>query len=115
MNKNKLYEYINNIIYHIDCIDEEGFSNYKIKQEVKRLSDIALKDLGIKNEFNYAVSEVDEDENPIDILDWFETQEDAIAYAVKHPNTAVFLETFRKDKNICEYELVWHPCGDCAE
>lgn len=114
MNKNKLYEYVNNIIYHIDCIDDEGFSNYKIKQEVKRLSDIALKDLGIEDEFSYVVSEVDEEKNPIDILDWFETQEAAIIYAKAHPNTAVFLETFRKENDICEYELVWHFHDECA-
>lgn len=66
-------------------------------------------------EFPYLVSVLDEDNNPSDNLDNFALKEDAIDYAKNNPGTGVFLERYIEEKNICEYELIWHPCGDCAE
>ena len=63
-------------------------------------------------EFSFVVSVLDEQNNPSDNLDAFVWLEDAIDYAKHNPGTAVFKETYVTEKNICEYELVWHPFAD---
>jgi hypothetical protein len=68
-----------------------------------------------EDEITYVVSILDEDNNPSDNIDNFFHLQDAIDCARTHTNSGIFTELYRKDKNICEYELVWHPCGDCAE
>ena len=71
--------------------------------------------LGITQEFPYCVSVLDSENNPLEILDSFVLLEDAIDHAKNNPGSGVWLENYIKDKNICEYTLLWHPCGDCAE
>jgi len=66
-------------------------------------------------EFPYVVSMMDENNNPEDNLDSFVHLQDAIDYAKGYPGSGVFFENYREDKEICEYRLLWHPCGDCAE
>ena len=67
-----------------------------------------MKDLTYKDDFSFLVSVLDEFGNPIDNLDNFMYFEDALDYAKNNLGTGVFHERFRKDKNICEYELIWH-------
>lgn len=40
-----MIEDIKNIIYHAECIDNDGFSNYKIVKEIIRLCESVLKNL----------------------------------------------------------------------
>ena len=68
-----------------------------------------------EEEFPYCVSILDKDNNPSDNLDNFALKEDAIDFAKHNPGSAVFKETCNMEKNTCDYELLWHPCGDCSE
>ena len=71
-----------------------------------------VNDHACTQEFPYCVSVLDSENNPSDNLDNFALLEDAIDYAKNNPGTAVFLEKYNSEKNICEYDLVWRPNDD---
>lgn len=60
------------------------------------------------DEFSFVVSVLDEFNNPSDNLDSFLHFQDALDFAKNNSGTGVFHERYRKDKNICEYELIWY-------
>lgn len=66
-------------------------------------------DVDFIDEYSYAVSILDDKNNPSDNLDNFDDLQEAIAYAKEHQGAGVFQERYLTDKNICEYLLVWHP------
>ena len=64
---------------------------------------------------SYVVSILDGQNNPSDNLDNFSGLNEAIDYAKEHHGTGVFQERYRKDKESCEYLLVWHPNAEEVE
>lgn len=67
------------------------------------------------DEYSYVVSILDDQNNPSDNLDNFGDINEAIACAKEHQGAGVFQERYLIDKNICEYELVWHPDAEVAD
>jgi len=89
------------------------------EEDMEELTNIVAQNLAestnLEQEFPYMVSIFDEQNNPIDNLDWFALEVDAIDHAKNNPGSAVFYELYNKEKEICEYTLLWHPNAEVVD
>jgi hypothetical protein len=108
---------LQNALEYIGELTGEGISHARVQIGLTQEEYEALgyKDTDEEDQFSFLVSVFDEDNNPSDNLDNFVLLEDAIDHAKNNPGSGVFYEKYDKEKEICEYTLLWHPCGDCFE
>jgi hypothetical protein len=103
------------------CNEEKPYTidYFGNRKNMKELTNIVAQNLDeitiLEQEFPYLVSIFDEQNNPIDNLDWFALEIDAIDHAKNNPGSAVFYELYNKEKEICEYTLLWHPNAEVVD